>query len=68
MTEREFDFSSLPLPTDRQIDYAESLVQKLQESGHLRARRYATEVAQCQDRVQMSALIDEMKRILHGSA
>lgn len=64
----EFDFSDTNYPTTAQINYAESLVERLRKAGKRNeALSYGAEIQQCVVRSQMSTLIDEMKRILNGA-
>jgi hypothetical protein len=51
-------------PTFAQEDYAEALVERLRAAHLLEAEAYARKVERCQDRLEMSCLIDEMKTLV----
>jgi hypothetical protein len=51
-------------PTPAQEDYAEALVEQLRDEQQFEADDYARKVEDCQDRHEMSELIDEMKDLL----
>jgi len=51
----------MTLPTDKQESYAEALVNKLRAADHFLAERFAKQVLDCNDRWEMSKLIDRMK-------
>jgi hypothetical protein len=54
----------LAKPTFAQEDYAAGLVEKLRDEESFKAERFAQRVYKCQDRLEMSRLIDRMKRLL----
>ncbi|KKK91846.1 hypothetical protein LCGC14_2416170 [marine sediment metagenome] len=50
--------------SDKQIDYADSLVEYLEKEQHLQASRYKSKVADAHTCIaKMSKLIDQMKEI-----
>ena len=49
------------LPTEKQTDYAEILVDRLDEADHWQTELYRRRVTACDDIADMSELIDEMK-------
>ena len=51
-------------PTFAQEEYANGLVDRLREEQQFGAEAYAHKVLNCQDRQEMSQLIDEMKRLI----
>ena len=51
-------------PTFAQEEYAESLIDRLREDGLSEAEKFARKVLSCQDRREMSSLIDSMKKRL----
>jgi len=51
-------------PTFAQEEYADALVERLRNTHLLEAEAYGRKVARCQDRLEMSCLIDEMKTLL----
>ena len=53
--------------SDKQIGYADSLVEYLEKEQHYQAARFRAKVADAQDCIgDMSKLIDEMKEIRTG--
>jgi len=66
ITFRPLNISDLAprLPSDKQEEYAEILVNKLRERHLLGAGVYADKVLRCKDRGVMSGLIDDMKKII----
>jgi len=53
-------------PTFAQEQYADALVKELRENNWFDTERYARAVLRCTDRQEMSALINEMKKILEA--
>ncbi len=51
-------------PTDRQKNYAKSLVDRLIRDGHMKCKRFEEKVAKCTCIEEMSGLIDQMKDAL----
>ena len=51
-------------PTFAQEEYARALVQRLRDEQQFEADKYGRDVLNCEDRQEMSRLIDEMKRRL----
>jgi len=66
ITFRPLNISDLAprLPSYKQEEYAEILVNKLRERRLLGAGVYADRVMRCKDRGVMSGLIDDMKKII----
>jgi hypothetical protein len=66
ITFRPLNISDLAprLPSYKQEEYAEILVNKLRERHLLGAGVYAGRVLRCKDRGVMSGLIDDMKKII----
>lgn len=66
ITTRPLNISDIAprLPTYKQEEYAEILLNKLRERHLLGAGVYADRVLRCKDRGLMSGLIDEMKKII----
>jgi len=66
ITFRPLNISDLAprLPSGKQEEYAEILVNKLRERRLLGAGVYADRVLRCKDRGVMSGLIDDMKKII----
>jgi len=66
ITFRPLNISDLAprLPSYKQEEYAEILVNKLRERRLLGAGVYADRVLRCKDRGLMSGLIDDMKKII----
>lgn len=54
----------MPKPTYAQEQYAEGLLKRLREESQFEAERYGRLVMRCEDRQQMSRLIDDMKAAL----
>lgn len=57
-----FDFSNPP--SSAQLDYADSLVDRLRRAQNAAASRFAREVEQCDSKTEMSALITRMRALL----
>lgn len=55
-------------PTFAQEQYAEALVKRLREAQLLEAESYTRKVMRCQDRAEMSSLIDAMLAALNDLA
>jgi hypothetical protein len=64
--EIELEVDTMPKPTYKQEQYAESLVARLREENTMEAEGFARMVSRCQDIGEMSNLIDRMKRLLKG--
>jgi hypothetical protein len=58
------EVAGTPRPTFAQEGYAQALVECLREERQFSAEGYGRKVLKCQDRQEMSHLIDEMKRQL----
>lgn len=51
-------------PTFAQEQYAAALVEKLRAAQNIKAGHYGRALLACSDKLSMSRLIDEMKRLL----